>query len=67
MYITYDKYTNKYFLHITDSNVVALSFREVEELKEQLHTICTDVYCEAMQKWADGFSGEGEKCSNVGV
>ena len=47
--IKHDKYTGKYFFSFSESNVVALTFEEMEELGEQIKQMCTDVYSQALQ------------------
>lgn len=49
MNIKYDKYSGRYFLAHTDSNVVSLSFEEVEELYHKLREICMEQYELAIQ------------------
>lgn len=49
MKITFDQYSNKYFLTITDSNVVALTFEELEQLGESIHQLVQDEYSRALQ------------------
>lgn len=57
MKITFDQYSNKYFLTITDSNVVALTFEELEQLGESIHQLVQDEYSRALQ--ADLFDDGG--------
>lgn len=59
--ITYDKYTNKYFLAFTDSNVVALDFAEVEALSEQLQDICREQLELSLQFDVDNDCGDACK------
>jgi hypothetical protein len=59
--ITYDKYTNKYFLAFTDSNVVALDFTEVEALSEQLKDICREQLELSLQFDVDNDCGDACK------
>lgn len=59
--ITYDKYTNKYFLAFTDSNVVALDFTEVEALSEQLKDICREQLELSLQFEVDNDCGDACK------
>lgn len=47
--IIFDKYTQKYFLKFTESNIVALDFTQVETLAEQLREICMEQYAMAIQ------------------
>lgn len=61
MKITFDQYSNKYFLTITDSNVVALTFEELEQLGESIHQLVQDEYSRALQ--ADLFDdGDCDGC-----
>lgn len=59
--ITYDKYTNRYFLAFTDSNVVALDFTEVEALSEQLKDICREQLELSLQFDVDNDCGDACK------
>ena len=59
--ITYDKYTEKYFLAFTDSNVVALDFNEVEALSEQLKDICREQLELSLQFDVDNDCGDACK------
>ncbi len=59
--ITYDKYSNKYFLAFTDSNVVALDFTEVEALSEQLKDICREQLELSLQFDVDNDCGDACK------
>lgn len=59
--ITYDKYTNKYFLAFTDSNVVDLDFTEVEALSEQLKDICREQLELSLQFDVDNDCGDACK------
>ncbi len=59
--ITYDKYTEKYFLAFTDSNVVALDFNEVEALSEQLKDICREQLEMSLQFDVDNDCGDACK------
>ncbi len=49
MNITFDKYTGKYFISFTDSNVVSMTFAELEEFKETIHNVVQDVYNQQLQ------------------
>jgi len=61
MKLTFDKYSNKYFLELTDSNVVALTFDELESLGENIHQLVQDEYSRALQ--ADLFDdGDCDGC-----
>lgn len=60
MNIKYDKYTDKYFLSFTESNVVALSFGEVEEMLGQLQQVCTDKYSSDLEAMFTG----GDDCES---
>lgn len=61
MKITFEQYSNKYFLSITDSNVVALTFEELEQLGESIHQLVQDEYSRALQ--ADLFDdGDCDGC-----
>lgn len=64
MKIQFDKYTGKYFLYITDSNVVALSFDELEHLAKETSAICSEVYSAELQAELDmgGEDCEGGAC-----
>lgn len=44
MKITYDKYTDKYFLEFTPSNVVALTLEQLEEMKGELGAVISEAY-----------------------
>lgn len=44
MKITYDKYTNKYFLYFSESNVVAFTLEELEEMKGELGAVISEAY-----------------------
>ena len=57
MTITFDKYTGKYFISFTDSNVVSMTFAELEEFKETVHNVVQDVYNQQLQ---DDLGGEYE-------
>jgi hypothetical protein len=59
--ITYDKYTEKYFLAFTDSNVVALDFTQVEALSEQLKDICREQLELSLQFDVDNDCGDACK------
>lgn len=59
--ITYDKYSNTYFLAFTDSNVVALDFTEVEALSEQLKDICREQLELSLQFDVDNDCGDACK------
>ena len=56
--ITFDKYSGKWYMHLSDSNVVALTFEQVEELSECLRAIVTDEYSKALSLDLEG----GEDC-----
>lgn len=64
MKIQHDKYSDKYYLHLSDSNVVALSFEEVEDLSEKFQQVCTEEYSKALQMELDigGEDCEGGAC-----
>lgn len=49
MTITFDKYTSKYFIAFTESNVVAFSFEELEQLGESIHQVVQDSYSQQLQ------------------
>ncbi len=49
MKVTFDKYTNKYFLAFSESNVVALTFDELEALGESIHQLVQDEYSNQLQ------------------
>lgn len=59
--ITYDKYTEKYFLAFTDSNIVALDFTQVEALSEQLKDICREQLELSLQFDVDNDCGDACK------
>ncbi len=61
MKVKFDKYTNKYFLAFSESNVVALTFEELEALGENIHQLVQDEYSRALQ--ADLFDdGDCDGC-----
>jgi hypothetical protein len=49
MNIKYDSYTNKYFIFHSESNVVSMTFEELEEFGEAIKEVCQDVYSQALQ------------------
>lgn len=54
MKITFDQYSNKYYLAITESNVVALTFEELEALGEAIHQLVQDTYSAQLQEELGG-------------
>ena len=60
MKVVFDKYSNKYFLELTDSNVVALTFEDLEALGESIHQLVQDEYSNQLQSELGGdYSCEG--------
>lgn len=57
MNITFDKYTGKYFISFTDSNVVSMTFAELEDFKEALHNVVQDVYNKELDEMLFGDDG----------
>ena len=59
MKITYDKYGQKYYFN----DVKPMSFAELEQFKEELQAICTDVYMEQLAELDIGADDcEGGAC-----
>lgn len=54
MKVNYDKYGKRYYFN----DVKPMTFEQLEQFKEELQAICTDVYAEQMKLWADGFHGD---------
>lgn len=47
--VEFDRYTGKYFIKHSESNVVAMTFPELEDFKDLLQQICSDEYSRAIQ------------------
>lgn len=64
MNILFDKPSNKYFVYHSESNVVPMSFEELEDFGEQIKLICQEVYSQALQFELDigGSDCEGGGC-----
>lgn len=59
--IAFDKYSGKYFLTLSESNVVALTFEELEALFETVNIMVKDKYYQDIMGLAD--DGECEGCT----
>ncbi|QHJ80975.1 MAG: hypothetical protein [Caudoviricetes sp.] len=57
MKITFDQYSNKYYMHLEGWPALALTFEEIEDLKEQLHNLVQDVYSEQLHAALFGEDG----------
>lgn len=62
MKITYDKYTNKYFLYFSESNVVAFTLEELEELKGELGAVISEAYERQLSELDMGDDCESGAC-----
>ena len=54
MKITFDKYTQKFFISFSESNIVAMTFEELEAFGEQIHQIVQDEYSAQLQNELGG-------------
>lgn len=61
MKITFDQYSNKYYLAITERNVVALTFEELEALGETIHQLVQDEYSKDLEDFLDDGDCDGCK------
>lgn len=50
MNISFDKYSNKYYLQLEGCPVVSMSFEELESLSELLHQQVQDEYSKQLQE-----------------
>lgn len=50
MNISFDKYSNKYYLQLEGWPTLALSFEELESLSEKLHQHVQDEYSKQLQE-----------------
>ncbi len=57
MKLTFDKYTNKYFIAFTDSNIVSMTFEELEQFGEKIHQVVQDEYSAQLQSELGGDYG----------
>lgn len=48
--IKYDQYSKKYFVAHSESNIVAMTFEQLEEFGELIHQVCQDEYSRALQE-----------------
>lgn len=55
--IAFDKYSGKYFLSLSESNVVSLTFGELEALFETVNIMVKDKYYQDIVGLADDCEG----------
>lgn len=55
--IAFDKYSGKYFLSLSESNVVSLTFEELEALFETVNIMVKDKYYQDIMGLADDCEG----------
>ncbi len=58
MQVNYDKYGKKYYFN----DVHPMTFEQLEQFKEELQAICTDVYQEALAEMDIGDDCESGAC-----
>lgn len=58
MIINYDKYGKKYYFN----DVKPMTFEQLEQFKEELQAICTDVYMEGLKELEIDADDCGDAC-----
>ncbi len=61
MNISFDKYSNKYYLQLEGCPVVSLSFEELEKLNDLLHQHVQDEYSKGLEDFFDDGDCDGCK------
>lgn len=61
MNISFDKYSNKYYLQLEGWPTLALSFEELENLGEDIHRLVQDEYSKDFESFLDDGDCDGCK------
>lgn len=61
MKITFDQYSNKYYMHLEGWPTLALSFEELEALGETIHQLVQDEYSKDFEDFLDDGDCDGCK------
>lgn len=64
MNISFDKYSNKYYLQLEGWPTLALSFEELENLNNLLHQHVQDEYSKQLQ---EDFLDDGDTCDGCTI
>lgn len=53
MKISFDQYSNKYYMHLEGFPALALTFEELEALGETIHQLVQDEYSKGLEDFLD--------------